>query len=399
MRIEDVPLSTGPDALDEAVLLGRVLVAFGVDELERVLALDAAWEAAGLPEQGVTVHLVFRRGGVTVQEDRFSLDASGAGLRHADSAPIPDEETTLYVDVDDTPALRRFERLCAYLADQRVEADEIERRTGQPIPVYAKVLGQQVEMLSGVVDRRAANESDPVLTGIVDRLLESAGGWPLGLDPDAALAVRRNTDRVRSDGGLGTWSAAALLVVAGLPGAIADRLDGGGPAEFVRYFLFGLLEARVSPFQAVVGLAGKAVREGQLTALVDAGRDLLDEAGRLRDEAMDGPPSRDFFSWCLFRAQPYALAATHLLRIAAEAPADDQPATARLAAAADEVLTRLHDGILHQWSDFGDMRLNQEREVIRAARARGDETTVQLILRDGEFALRRPRSAREYLLS
>jgi nitroreductase len=390
MRIQDEPLPTGSKALKEAALLGRALVGLGTDDVEQDLGLRMAWESAGLPHRDITVNVVFRRNGQPYEQVRFTIDANGAGLHHGRDGGVPGTE--IVVDMDERPVTERFMKLRDYLAAQRREADQIASRTGQPVPPYAASLGDLVERIAMTVHRRRPDEPDPVLVEIVDGLQADGQLEPGRLSPDVAEGLRDQIDRLRAAGSLDTWSAAAALVAACLPPILAAMQPNGIEqlTHFTRYFGFSVLELRVSPWQALYGPAHKAIREGFATAVAGVARQLLDEAERLRDEGLGGPSDRDTFSSCLFKAQPYALAAAKLYSFLNDPP---------LETTAEETLARIRDGIIHQWLDFDDADLYRDRDAIRAARRHGDHTAVQLILREGEMALKRPRSVRTFLLA
>jgi hypothetical protein len=168
--------------------------------------------------------------------------------------------------------------------------------------------------------------------------------------------------------------------------------------ELARHLGFAILELGVSAWQAIYGPPHKALREGFRGAVLATAGELLTAAERHRDRALAGPADREEFSEQLLLALPYALAALQLDRfVAAEAGAD--PAARLHATAAEETVVRVHEGLVHQWLDWDDSRFHADRERILDARRRGDVLAVELLLREGELALFRPRAARSLLLA
>jgi hypothetical protein len=203
----------------------------------------------------------------------------------------------------------------------------------------------------------------------------------------------------RTRGELSTWPAAALLLAARLPPAVAAGVPAGRQTvESARHLGFAILELGVSAWQAIHGPPHKALREGHGAAVLAVARDLQAAAERHRDRALDGPADREHFSEQLLLALPYALGAMQLDRFLLAASPDVDHAVRAHSTAAEEMFVRLQDGLVHQWLDCDDARLREDRDKIIDARQRGDALAVHLLLREAELGLLRPRAARDWLL-
>src|SRR5258708_5533623 len=123
--IADEPLSQGPKAMHEGVLLGRALLGYEASLTEQRVLLSEAWEGAGIPHRDVTVHVVFRLAGKVTGEMYMSISASGGGRHHGSNRPPIGNFRELVVEEGPTPALDRFLRLHEHLAEQLREAHEI----------------------------------------------------------------------------------------------------------------------------------------------------------------------------------------------------------------------------------------------------------------------------------
>ncbi|GGM36277.1 hypothetical protein GCM10012275_04400 [Longimycelium tulufanense] len=394
MGLAEVPLPRGQAALAEAVLLGRALLGAEPQFLEQNILVREAWEAAGLPDRDVTVRMITKGLGPGAKKHYICLDEHGAGRHHDDSYRPPGRVRTLRVRLGRTPARDRFLSLNRHLAEQLLEAEAIEATGGPPPHPVALRRGRFVANAAHAIDHCVLDEPHPELRELSDQFRRTALLSPEGVPLSAAEGLEGEANGRRDEGRLGSTAAAALLVVARLPSAIAAA-GQAQRVEFTRFFSFGMLELGVSPGQAIYGLCGKALREGHAEVVFRAAEDLLREAERRRDTALDGPPDRDAFGELLFAAAPYALAALLLASAAA-----DEGSSAELAvqATAEELFVRLQDGLVHQWADLGDVRLREERRQIREAQQRGDTLTVNLIVREGELGLHRPRAVRDLLL-
>lgn len=188
------------------------------------------------------------------------------------------------------------------------------------------------------------------------------------------------------------------MLAARLPTAVAATAPAGRQTvELARHLGFAILELGVSAWQAIYGPPHKALREGYRAAVLAVARDLLAAAERHRDRALDGPADREHFSEQLLLALPYALAAMQLDRFHLAAAGAD-PTVRHHASTAEETFVRLQESLVHQWLDCDDAQLRSDRDRIRDAQRRGDALAVQLLLREGELALFRPRAVRGLLL-
>ncbi len=61
MKLADEPLTQGPKALHEGVLLGRALLGHDASAVESRVLVNEAWEAARLPHRDVTVRASMRQ--------------------------------------------------------------------------------------------------------------------------------------------------------------------------------------------------------------------------------------------------------------------------------------------------------------------------------------------------
>ena len=382
--LADVPLPQGVQALHEAVLLGRALLNFFPEALERTVLADQAWSDSAVPRERASVHVRYVRSGQTVDESYVHLDAYGGGKhdRQHDLSVGPAYE--LVVDLGRHPARDRFLRLHADLRSQLGEA----RSSGRELDPQSLQWWEFVDAAAESV----ATEARP------DQQHEALAELPLPR-PDVLEAVAHGmeglTDELRRQGLLTIWPATALLVAAYVP----LRVAAGDPEQLARHLTYALLEARVSPWQAIYGVVQKGVREGLSTEVGQAADALLADAERHRDLALDGTLDRDVFSRTLFLGAPRAWAAMQLYRLLRDASPDPEPIPRqKRRVVAEELAVRMQDGVVHQWLDVGNARTAGERRKVQETLARGDEPAVRDLLLQGERRLLRPRAARDLLL-
>jgi len=403
-RLEDEPLPTGAKALHEAVLLGRALLNFVPDALERTVLVDQAWRAAEIPQRGVSVRVSYVQHGTVVDESYVHVDRAGGG-RHTHS-PDPSTGTPyeLRVDLGPTPCQDRFRRLHGYLRDQLREAAAAEPSGGPgPHPValaWWRFVDAAQEACRSFV---RPDVEQPVLTVWADRLVsEMRNAGPGAAERVASIARRLPAlaDGLRREGRLDVWASSALLVAAHVPRLVAEHFSGRDHAtQLARYLFFALLEMRVSPWQVIYGVSQKVARENLTHSLDQAADDLLDQAEQHREWAVDGPLDRDYFSTQLFLGTPKAWAAMQLYRILKDlAPAGESGQRPRRRTVAEELAVRMQDGVAHQWLDVDDARTIEAWRQVHKLRRAGDEQGVRTVLREGELRLFRPRSARNLLL-
>jgi hypothetical protein len=341
----------------------------------------------------VAVHVVAVHG-ETASEWYVAIDAAGHGRRYESGERPPGPVRELSFSVNASPARDRFMRLHRDVQDQLAEASRILQAGGPPLNPIALRRSAFVGNVVEAIRHTGPEEPQPVLQQL------GRYGWgsaekPWELGADTAEELDRLGERAREEGQLDAWASAAVLVAVVLPQCVAAHASSDAHVELGRYFVFSIAEMRVSAWQAIYGPVHKALREGYAAAVLATAWQLLARAEGQRDAALCGAADRDAFSEQLFLGAPAALAATLLAKMADEAGVSD---TGKLRTRADELHARMQDGILHQWLDFDDARLQQERRDILAAQRRGDTLEVNLALRRGEDGLRRPRSVRDLLL-
>jgi hypothetical protein len=403
-KLQDQPLPRGITALHEAVLLGRALINLTPDALERNVLTDEAWMAAGIPRQGVSVHVEYVHAGRRVDESYVIADRGGGGRHAHQHDPRRGSVHELRVELGLTPCQDRFNRLHAHLRDQLRDAQSAQRAGGRRPNPRAVAWWEFVDAAKetcGTAIR--ADRARPVLTNISGNLVSEMDTTTEGAPDRVALIAGRLpelADDARRRGQLDVWAASALLIAANVPHRIAAPFSAADHIEqLTRYVLFSLLEMRISPWQAIYGVAQKAVREGFGNVLEEVADELLAQAEQHRDQALDGPIDRDYFSEQLFLGMPKAWTAMHLYRILKDlAPEGEKSHRPKRRTAAEELAVRMQDGIAYQWLDVDDARIAAEWREIHRMQQAGDNAGVRNALREGEARLFWPRAARSLLL-
>lgn len=217
---------------------------------------------------------------------------------------------------------------------------------------------------------------------------------------EVARDLPRLTDELRQQGKLDGRSTSALLVVAHAPQRVASRFTGSDYLEqLTRYQVFALRALKSSPNRATYSVTVKAVREGFAEVMDQVADDLLSQAEQHRDQALDGPLDRDYFSNQLFLGTAKASAAMHLYQLLKEAaPKGESGHRPKRRAVAEELAVRMQDGVDRQWLDVGDVQMARDWEEAHRLKEIGDERGLRRFLTEGELRLFRPRAARELLL-
>ncbi len=399
----DIPIPRGSKALHEAVLLGRALINLFPDALERIILADEAWTAQGIPRTRVSVHVVYVEQEKRVGEDYILLDAHGGGKHDHKHDPSLGSVYELNVDLRRHPAAERFTRLHNHLQEQLEQALAIQRAGGRsPEPVTIS-WWEFVDAAYRTCTRLRPDEARPALVQLSDRLISEIGSVP----SYAAEAINGITSRLpqladdlRRRGNLDVWENSALLVAGYVPKRVAQLSTGEDKVQqLARYMTFSLLEMKVSPWQAVNGVARKALREGEMQALEQAADDMLSDAEQHRDRALDGSLDRNLFSEQLFLGTPKAWTAMQIYELLREmSPGSETVIRQKRHTTAEELAVRMQDGVAYQWVDFDDARIAEEWEKVQEARRARDNFAVQEILLQGELRLFRPRAARKLLL-
>jgi hypothetical protein len=173
VRFDEIPLPRGPKAMVEGVLLGRALLGQDPADVDRVILLHEAWEAEGLPSDGVTVHVTTRRVGQTVQEDYITADLAGGGRRHGGSRlSAPSGEIHELVLADGAPARDRFRRIHGYLTEELSAAQAVDARGGRHPDPAALRRWAFIDAVARTLTLGPADAAHPTLTAI------SQDAWP-----------------------------------------------------------------------------------------------------------------------------------------------------------------------------------------------------------------------------
>jgi hypothetical protein len=391
----DLPLPVGRAILVEINLIGWALVGGTAEGLNALLAYDDAAALAGLPLRGALAHVIYERGGATVGEawHEGRLDRTGrneADLSRAERASA----CQIRVDLRRQPASDRLRKILAELVP---EADPAQ------LPTVHNALA--------VADRTMSlSAPDPELLAaqrlIVAHVLTipTGGAGPVLPLVNASQAIYDHMKRGRRMWSMDARGAAALLLAAHIPAACA-RARGSDPATMAREYrrLLALAADRLyaGRWEMLGELIVRVVRDGYLAPLDALGSHLSAEAIALRDAALDGLPDPLDFAGKLYDAAPFAFAAGWLSRWVVEhaaLPAAHTADWARRAADAEDLFVRICDGLHSQLLDWILGCIWVARADVSAAHARGDRDRVWMLLREGEIALRWPRSYRPFLL-
>jgi hypothetical protein len=375
----------------ELNLLGFGLVGGRAGNCDAWVSLMSALATARVPSVG-TVHVVFERGGKVLTDHWFHGRADGTG-RHGNGIDPTSraDEYGVRVDLDSRPASARMQSVLA----------EVEARAARkgldaaPLVPFHNALT--------VTHRAATSPFDPelvelstLITNFTD-LRSASTDW---LTP--ATEVMRFLRSKRFAMAVDVRSAACVLIAGQLPVACASiaAANSQDRARAFREIITLAAEGLRSGMQDILKNVVAAVMQTWLVNAVDlVSAHLITEANKLRDDALDSPPDPVEFSRRLFQVPPYAVVAKLLCQWGRECqppPELDekwsrrQQQAAELGARAGEALCAQH----FSWITGGHY---YERQLVQAARARGENRAVFRLLREGEFRCMRPRSYRPFL--
>lgn len=384
-RLADVPLPSGGYVLIECNLLAWGLVGCRAGDIDRHFAFWEAGVAAGLTDGPGLAHVVYRTDGAPLGGGWIDARADGTGRTHlVVDPPRHGPAVEVIVDLTSDPASQRLRRI--------LDSGETGHR-------WQPARNALLAASAGLVPRRQE------LIAIERLVMERIGADADGSAPISAGVceeISKQVGKLRHELAIDAPQAAGLLLAAQVPIACAAQHPGDTAlAELVRRrYLVAAAEHARHGFEVMARLlVMHAVRDGYAKVLDYAAATYYTRAIGMRDAALDGPPDPLRFAAQLYDAPPYAYAAYLICQGARAALGKSAPGGwARMQTDAEELFIRIGDGIYSQYRDWCLSQLDGERQKIAAAQARGDRREVWKLIRNGEFALRWPRSYRPYLL-
>jgi hypothetical protein len=399
-EIATVALSKGERGLQEAGLLAQALIGGDPLRVEAMLAFESALAQRGIKTKGMVLHAEFkrRRGGANGElelllEQWIDLRHEGAGRTyHQPPEDLGADLIEVVVEIDRPLGLERLQRLVDAAA--MVTSDE--------------ALLSPLHNAVAACDQGRSSQANPVLAAFADQLVRCHLSSPQDAIAWLPLAAEECAEWVSQQ--RGSWcidaaTAASVMLASTIPNYCASGQAASETATwsecFVRHLTFAVLQLCSGDVRASFPVISKAVREGHADSLRQLASDLLKEAEKHRDLALDGPPDRMQFGHELFLAAPFALATRWLesgIRNFGNVDARHSEEDLQKETEAEELYARLCDGLAAQWLDWLAGRFRTEQAAVLAAEAAGDKLLVWQLLREGEYGLRRPRSVRPMLL-
>lgn len=386
------------DCFDEAMLLACALI--GADpiyveanvQLLEQYSTTAAADLAAVSQdreggvERLSAHLRHLDRAGRVREGWAQVRSDLSGRLH--DAPPPDAAgwRTLDVDLTRTPARDRL----AALAPRARRVSDVR---------LAPLQG----FIGNAVAITAPGARPPLRGGLLTLIRELRLGDLArpGMDPLEVVTAQEHrlvgaVWEQRELGLVDGATAADALTAIMLAGAIAHTADPvTGIGLWARQLAYA--DANITAAQPITPLVERAIRDGYAGIVEQLAEGFLDCGEQMRDTAVHQPTyDRGGFAKALYDTYPYMHAARTVAATLAPITADE--AHTRIHQVADEWAVRVVDGMFHQWLDLDNAGFDQERRLIAAAVANGDQRRVRRILLDGETALRRPKSARAQLL-
>lgn len=370
------------DRLADATLLSCALIGSHPWHLNTRLM----YERFGIGD--VSAHVIHGHGRQLLYEEWVEVRPDGAGRWHTSRPPGAETWPTIRVDHLATPARDRLAALVATF-DDPAEPDRAapeglafaRNATAVAAPGAPAPLRTQLRAFAESGRLAAAVSANP---GSVQKL---------------AARLLGDLRAARDAGAVDGVAAADVLIGIELASAIAKSVGpADGPFRWAQYAMvacrqIGAARPSIGPVLA------KAVREGFAPVIDELAGRMLARGEKEQRRALDlERPNRIRFAKILYDGYPYLLAARQLARSLTDLIAEPGPAAIRTFQVADERAVRSVDGMIDQWADLDERRLRAERAMIARAQAAGDRMAVRRIIVQGEEALRRPRSARPYLL-
>jgi hypothetical protein len=377
---EEAPLPQGTEILAEIHLLAWSLVGSVAGNADWRLAMGNVTDL-----RDGFIHTVYVQNGAVVGEGWHDRRADGSGRRYHDYHDVPEDRRALArevrVDISVRPASGRLRRMIGAVPEPELIQNALDcaDRAFTPYAAEPGLLEIYHEIMATL------SHSDPQRTADLPQLI-----------------FNRQKHRRRM------WSmdaraTAAARFAAQIPAVCAAAHEDDLKRSVATYRELVTVAAdrlRAGWWDMTEQLVAEAVAMGYAAQLDKLGADLLAEATRFRDAALEAPPEPVRFAGLLYDAAPPAFAAAWLSRSGRKSravPWKFASAWAHRETIAEEMFVRISDGLWHQAVDWITGSWWEVRRQVAAARARGDRRAVWTMLRDGEFGLRWPRSFRPFL--
>jgi hypothetical protein len=369
---EETPPPHGTEILAEIHLLAWSLVGPVAGAADMRLAMSNAHD----PPDGL-VHTVYVRDGAVVREGWHERRPDGSGRRYH-GAPgdsrLPSHEVR--VDLSVRPVSDRLRKLITAVPEPQLIQGALDCADRSLTPLYGEpgLLEIHHEIVA-TLSRPDLNRIAAMPQILYDRQKHWRQTW--SMDARATAAAR---------------------FAAQVPAACAAAHEHDLKRSIATYLHLATVAAdrlRAGWWDMTEQLVTEAVEMGYAAQLDKLGTDLLAEAIRFRDAALQAPPEPVRFAGLLYDAAPPAFAAAWLSRIGRKSrhvPAELADAWAHRETVAEELFARISDGLWYQPVDWITGALWEVRRQVADAQARGDRRAVWTMLRDGEFGLRWPRS-------
>ena len=407
----DKPLPTGREAAAEAMRLAQALVGESPDWIEGAFVSERARpRKVPLP---VILHEIISRGPL-IQDNWIELLPDGAARKHLKAPDVPGVPTIeVAVDANKTPATDRLRRLLSIVEPS---APAVYKRV---ITSALRVCDRHLSgatyadgcwrpapdlFLSGVasVMRKYWGPSADLPRRMLMGRTDIAAAVPVGdTMPKPSKNLLELVDAARQAFATDWLSAGALILAAWIPWIRAKGLPA---ATRTSAYMDGFLLARelllFGDPHSIRDLA-KTFIGGDNSDVNALSELLLDQTHQHLEAAVNDSASFEDFGSMLARAAHYALATRLLCEYVQEQSPHPPPSAGaweRRSHTVEELYVRIRDGLIAQWRGMRNPDLWRERLRVKEASARGEKRKVWQLLNEGEFALRRPRNLRPWLL-
>jgi hypothetical protein len=374
---EEAPLPQGTEILAEIHLLAWSLVGSVAGNADRRLAMSNVTD----PGDGF-IHAVYVQNGAVVGEGWHDRRADGSGRRYHD---VPEDRRAsareVRIDIGVRPASDRLRRMISAVPEPQLIQSALDCADRGFTPYAAE---------PGLLE---------IHHEIVARLLHS----DLQRIADLPQLIYNRQKHRRRMWSMDARATAAARFAAQIPAVCAAAHEDDPKRSVATYRELITVAAdrlRAGWWDMTEQLVTEAVARGYAAQLDKLGADLLAEATRFRDAAVEAPPEPVRFAGLLYDAAPPAFAAawlSHSGQKSRAVPGEFASAWAHRETVAEEMFARISDGLWYQAVDWITGSLWEVRRQIAEAQARGDRRAVWTMLRDGEFGLRWPRSFRPFL--
>jgi hypothetical protein len=391
--VRDLPLPEGAWASAELNLLAWALVGAWAGGLDGYVAIEEAdGKQPDLTRNGLT-HIIKKSAGQVIGEYWQVIRTDGSS-RHYDALPAGDlsgfDRYEVELDVDQAWASARYRTILGSLSPY-MSPDQREIMTNPILATDRARLRTECAVLQDASRMVAERYLEPI-----GREGESALHHLDGASSDLHRHMIEQRERLSIDAN----EASALLLAADLAAAASASEAGWRAGTYGEYIARAADELATGRWDNIGRAVSQALGSGHGDALGRIADAHYEAAKRRRDFAMDAPAEPLEFTRRLFNAAPYAATTANLSKWAAQVAGAPREWVKRKTET-EELFVRLSTALSHQWLSWASGAqgsIPAERLLVEEAQRQGDDAEVRRLILDGEYALRRPRSYRAFLL-